>query len=157
MPRLTLTALVALAAVAGTATAAQAPTFGLVHQWRAAVDDHQPGERDAVADAISAWAPDLLDDVADDLSRLRRLLDRARNDTLGPSSVVQDRGGSITVSDIGGLLGLSPSALDAFLAGTTTESQHVADEAANHVLTRGAALHLDFALLVPPGIRPSGA
>ena len=135
--------------------ASQQPSFELVRQWREAIDAHEPGERDAMTDTLSLWPPDALDAVTDRFRRLRRLLDRARADGRSPASVVTDRGESISIADAGQLLGLPADDLTAFLAGSIAESRTIADAAGNRVLARGAALHLDVALLVPPGIRLS--
>jgi tetratricopeptide (TPR) repeat protein len=148
--------IIAVSLALGTAAAVaerQAPAFDLLRQWRAAVDAHAPGERDAMADTLSAWPPGALDDVADSLRRLRILLDRARADGLSPTSAVEHDGPSITVADASRLLGLSADDLATFLSGTAVTSRAIADAAGNRVAARAAVLHLDIALLVPPGVR----
>jgi tetratricopeptide (TPR) repeat protein len=108
-----------------------------------------------MVDAVSEWPADVLDEVVDDLQQVRRRLDRARKDGLDPWSIAGRLEDSIKVSDIGQLLGLSSDELERFLSGPAAESEAIADAAVNRVFARGAALHLDVVLLVPPETQPS--
>jgi tetratricopeptide (TPR) repeat protein len=103
--------------------------LGQLRQWLDVVWTHQPGTADAGARSIAAWAGEL-DAIAAHMLALRDLMVRA-----GARPHVRHAGRVFAVSDIQRLLRL------------TDDEAHRGD--LTRLVTRGAVLHTDIAVLLP--------
>lgn len=115
-----------------------------LQQWLEAVRQHEPGSEDAPALAISTWSGGEAQAVLSDLLELRHLLMKAhaqrQKKPTGPPPVVTFRSWSAGMLETERLLGIS------------------SDEARrgdiNRLMKRGALLHTDIAVLIPPQTIP---
>jgi len=138
---------------AGQAAIPAPAPFERLARWTALADDHAPGAHDRAADDAARLSPADLDAVVEELERAARLLDRAGRDGRSPDSTVSTDGGQVAVSRIGGLLGVPPGDLQALLASGSPEGRRAVRAPIGRLLERGALLHADVAILVPPLVR----
>jgi tetratricopeptide (TPR) repeat protein len=103
--------------------------FSRLGEWLSAIDRHEAGSLDAAAITIGSWRRDQLDVLFGDVRALLRLISAAG----GPRAV-------------GGLPGFTN---DEFKPLQSLALQVVPDRA-NRLRKRGALLHADIAMLVPP-------
>jgi tetratricopeptide (TPR) repeat protein len=102
--------------------------------WRTAVEDHQPGTRDAAAVGVNAWSRRDLTTVLTDLVSLRDLLLKAKAKLGQASGTISYSRHFFTIPDIEDLLGLT--------------HDEVAQADFNRLLKRAAILHTDIATLL---------
>jgi tetratricopeptide (TPR) repeat protein len=128
-------------ALAGPTLVSQSATLDLdkVAAWLAAVEAHQPGAADVPAATIAAWPTRELIDVVADVNELAKGAAQlhASFARSGKPPTGTYRGRAFTLAELDRALGL-------------TEAEAGRGNA-NRVVTRGALLHTDIALLIPTG------
>lgn len=131
---------------------ARAP-FERLARWTTLTVSHAPGVHDDAADEAARLSRSDLDLVLDEIAEATRLLERAARDGRGPDAVVNTGGGRIPVSALGGLLGVPAGDLPSLFASARPEGADDLRSAVGRLLERGAVLHADVAILVPPLVR----
>ncbi len=130
----------------------RAPFERLAH-WTALATSHAPGVRDDAADEAARLSTSDLDLVFDEIAEAARLLERAALEGRSPDAEVGAGGGRISVSALAGLLGVPAGDLPSLLGSPLPERPAALRSALGRLLERGALLHADVAILVPPVVR----
>ncbi len=149
-----------LPALAGAAAFAQvradvaSAPFAELERWASLVDAHAPGERDEAADEAGRLSVSQLDVVFDELQASRRLLERALDAREGLDRAVEWNHATLTVADLGARLRVPATELASAIASADrSTARQLVNLAVERLAERGAVLHADVAIVVPPVIR----
>jgi tetratricopeptide (TPR) repeat protein len=140
--------------IAQQATSPQAGPLTRLADWSALVDAHRPGERDEAADAAGLLRATDLRRVHDELLEAARLLGVALESGASLDEPVRWNRETITVGHLAAALRVPGDALDAALASSDrSRARALVERRVLQLMSGGALLHADVALVVPPVIR----